>query len=307
MRLAEAGSALAIALVLAGPAAAFCRTTTKASPADFSPTPDAPCFTAGLPLYWKSACVGFTMQQAGSRQISFDGAVQALTAGFARWRGASCPAVAGASAVSVDVRYLGPVACDKVEYNNDPRIGNANVIIFRDDAWPHDDPNNTLALTTVTYNPATGELYDADMEINTKEHKFTVSDPVPSDGVDFGSAITHEAGHFLGLAHSVDEHATMFARYAPGATTMRNLASDDVAGICSAYGPDATRSTGSGVIAASACDPTPRHGFASACGVPVSSGCTAAPTDRAPAPWLLGVAAAAIAAARVRARRAAKP
>jgi hypothetical protein len=202
------------------------------------------------------------------------------------------------------VRYLGPVACAKVEYNTDTRVGNANVIIFRDDDWPHDDPTNTLALTTVTYNPSTGELYDADMEINTKEHRFTLSDPVAADGYDFGSAVTHEAGHFLGLAHSPDEHAAMFARYALGGTAMRNLGTDDVAGVCSAYPPDGTRATGNGLIAAGACEPTPRHGFSSTCGDSATSACSAAPAGGGAIRWQLLVGAAVAAALCLRVRRA---
>jgi hypothetical protein len=271
-------SSLAFAAVLTGAASAsaFCRTTTTPISPEFTPTVDQPCWTDGLPLYWRNACVGFDVQQGASRQVSYDQAVQAMTAAFAKWKGATCPTINGASNISIDVRYLGPVACDRVEYNTNTSVPNANVIIFRDDSWPHDDPNNTLALTTVTYNPTTGELYDADMEINTAQHNFTLSDPVPPDGFDFASAVTHESGHFLGLAHTPDDHATMFARYTQGATTMRNLAADDVSGICSVYLPDGTHATSTGPTPEAACDPTPRHGFGSTCGSDAKSGCSMA-------------------------------
>ena len=75
------------------------------------------------------------------------------------------------------MRDEGPVECDQVQYNQDQP--NQHVIIFRDDVWPYDDSNNTLALTTVTFDPDTGELYDADMEINSTENvPLTVSGPV---------------------------------------------------------------------------------------------------------------------------------
>lgn len=296
--------ALGLALGLAPSSArAFCRTTTSAVAADFSPTPDTPCWTQGLPLYWKNACVGFDVQKDASRQIAYDDAVQAMTEAFAKWKGATCSGSSGSSSVSIDVRYLGPVNCDQVQFNRDTSVPNANVIIFRDDFWPHDDPNNTLALTTVTYDPGSGELYDADMEINTKEHKFTLTDPVPPDGFDFASAITHESGHFLGLAHSADEHATMFARYTQGATTMRNLAADDVAGICTVYAADGTRLTSKGSLTAGQCDPTPRHGFGSDCGGS-KSGCSSSASSDAPTPgsWLFvfGVFGASFVRARLR-------
>jgi hypothetical protein len=95
---------------------------------------------------------------------------------------------------------------------------------------------------------------------------------VPSDGYDYLSIMTHEAGHFLGLAHSADEDATMFARYLPGRTKMRDLMRDDVEGICAVYPPTGIRnvdpSIDAGVIPASECDPAPRRRFLSECRPP---------------------------------------
>ncbi len=291
-------SLVALALVMApATAGAFCRTTSKAISRDFVPSPDQPCWTQGLPLYWKNACVGFAMQKNASAQISFDDAVQNLTAAFAKWRGASCPSGSGASSVSIEVRYLGPADCDQVTYNRDTTIGNSNVIMFRDGVWPHDDPNNTIALTTVTYDPATGELYDADMEINSNQQKFSLASPPPADKIGFLAAITHEAGHFLGMAHTNDGAATMFAQYKP---SMSNLASDDIAGICSVYQPDGTRVTATGPAQEIACDPTPRHGFLSQC-TTTKSGCQQESSDGAGAgAWLMVLGVLGVVIARVR-------
>lgn len=301
MRLLASLAALAIVCAPAT-AGAYCRTTSKAVPRDFSPTPDQPCWTQGLPLYWKNACVGFAMQKSASTQISFDDAVQNLTAAFAKWKGASCPSTSGSSSVSIEVRYLGAATCDQVQYNRDTSIGNANVIMFRDGAWPHDDPNNTIALTTVTYDPTTGELFDADMEINSNQQKFSLADPPPADKIGFLAAITHEAGHFLGMAHTNDTSATMFAQYKP---SMSNLASDDIAGICSVYQPDGTRVTATGPVPEGTCDATPRHGFLSECGAP-KSGCQESSSGSAAGSWLVVLGALSIVIARVR-RRFASP
>ena len=184
-----------------------------------------------------------------------------MSRAFTKWTGTSCPTEGtGRSRVSIDVRDLGPVDCGEVNYNQNG--ANQNVIVFRDDNWPHNDSNNTLALTTVTFNPDTGEIYDADMEVNTHDQRVTSTDPVPPDGYDFASIVTHETGHFLGLAHSGDNRATMFANYTPGATAMRNLTADDVAGICTVYRPDGTRAVLDGkVTPGPQCDPTPRRGY----------------------------------------------
>jgi hypothetical protein len=223
----------------------------------------------------------------------------------------------------MEVTNLGPVACDQVHYNdNTSGQGNQHVIIFRDAQWPHpNDLNNTLGLTTITFDPGTGEIYDADMEINSTV-ALTVSGPVPANGTDFMSIITHETGHFFGMAHSNDSQATMFAHYTPGTTYMRNLSADDTAGICSIYHPGGARAVDpsiadGGVVPEDPCDPTPRHGFQSACieasggggGGKGGVGCAVAETG-APAVGLAGATSIASAAAAVasllalRARRA---
>ena len=219
----------------------------------------------GNPLFWHNSCVGYSVQRSASRQVAFEDAANAISIAFTKWTGTSCPTEGtGRSRVSIDVRDLGPVDCGEVNYNQNG--ANQNVIVFRDDHWPHNDSSNTLALTTVTFNPDTGEIYDADMEVNTHDQRVTLNDPVPPDGYDFASIVTHETGHFLGLAHSGDNRATMFANYTPGATAMRNLTADDVAGICEVYRPDGTRAVLNGkVTQGPQCDPTPRRGYTSDC------------------------------------------
>jgi MYXO-CTERM domain-containing protein len=253
---------------------AFCRTATGGLVDGCTITTDD-CCTTGLPLYWKNACVGYDIQQDASKQVSYDDAAQAIALAFTKWTGATCTTDgSGQSRASIDVRDLGPVACNQVQYNKDGP--NQHVIIFDDNVWPHNDSNNTLALTTVTFDATSGEIYDADMEINTAQQTLTVHDPIPADGYDLASIVTHETGHFLGMAHSGDERATMYAHYRQGATSMRDLTQDDVSGICSIYPPDGTRNVADGgTVPEDSCDPTPRHGFTSAC-MTTQSGCSVA-------------------------------
>jgi len=264
-------------------ARAFCRTTTCPLPPDFSPSPagcqpeDFTQYCASfdppiqpLPVWWSNACVSYDIQENASRQVPYETAVQSFATAFSKWTSVTCAGTT--DAVSISVTNLGPVECDLVQYNSDQ--GNQHVIIFHDDHWPYDDPNNTLGLTTITFDPDTGEIYDADMEINSTQ-PLTVSGPLPADGYDFMSIITHETGHFFGMAHSGDDLATMFAHYIPGTTTMRTLTTDDMTGICSIYPPDGTREVAtsvaaSGSVAEDACNPTPRHGFQSQCAQPLA-------------------------------------
>ena len=323
-RLASVAAAAAV-LAVAHDGAAFCRTTTCPLPADFQPSAAA-CVPPGfaqycasltppvpnpVPVWWKNACVGYSVQKDASRQVSYDDASQLLGKAFSKWTSATCATSGtGSSRATIDVRDLGPVSCGDVAYNQ--TAPNQHVIVFRDDAWPHNDSSNTLALTTIVFNPDSGELYDADMEINSAQVKMTLVDPVPPDGYDFASIVTHETGHFLGMAHSGDSHATMFAHYQTGSTAMRNLTADDVSGICTIYAPDGTRTVdksvvATGKVAADACDPTPRHGFASECGAAApKKGCSVARVGGEGRPQGLPLGATAAWAAVVMAARRAR-
>ncbi|CAN5917250.1 hypothetical protein BH11MYX4_BH11MYX4_64630 [soil metagenome] len=263
---------------------AYCRTTTTPIPASYSPSNG--CFTDGLPLFWKGACVGYSVNAKASVLVPFDDATRVIDAAFATWNAASCSA--SGTTVGITTSNLGAVNCAEVRYNqNGP---NQNVIVFRDDKWPYSDPNNTLGLTTVTFNADTGEIYDADMEINASGKNLTTSTIVPANGFDLLSVITHEAGHFLGLAHAIDAKSTMYASYRPGTSALRTLAGYDASGLCEIYPSATTRNVAtsvspSGVTEATSCDATPRHGFSTSCAenpAPSdtggsSSGCAVAP------------------------------
>ncbi len=254
---------IALLAILAPRAAeAFCRTTTTPIPANYSPSRG--CFTDGLVLFWKGACVGYSVNSGASATTPLATASSVVDQAFNSWNGVACPA----GNVGITASNLGPVECSEVRYN--PNGPNQNVIVFRDDKWPYSDPNNTLGLTTVTFNADTGEIYDADMELNATAKNLSTSAAVPANGFDLLSVITHEAGHFLGLAHATNATATMFASYKPGTATLRTLTPDDTAGICEIY-PTATERAvdktvaASMTLAADACDSAPRHGFASTC------------------------------------------
>jgi hypothetical protein len=118
----------------------------------------------GVPLAWKERCIGFSVQRDGSAAISSELAAEMLTEAFEAWRSADC----AGSAPHFFVKRMADAACHQPEYNIDRNVerGNANVVMFHDDVWPHEELGDLLALTTLSYDVDTGEIVDVDIEIN---------------------------------------------------------------------------------------------------------------------------------------------
>jgi MYXO-CTERM domain-containing protein len=273
---ARIAAALAFVSVVGGGADAwaFCRSRTCN---EYDPTQHCEkvdnCVVSGYELWWNTSCVSFDAQADGSRKLGIDAdtVTDVVSRAFAPWLAADC----GTGTPSMVVSTYGPVSCNEPEnpdptnphpYNRTTEKG-ANVVMFRDDVWPYPNSTDAFALTTVTFDPSSGRIYDADIEVNSADFDIAVD----SDTYDLQSILTHEVGHFLGMAHaaSADMTSTMRQRWAGTGMDLRTLSDDDTAGICDAYPPERS--------APKDCEPL--NGLADGCHVAKakeSSGCTLA-------------------------------
>jgi hypothetical protein len=250
--------AVVFALVWSADAQAFCRSTTCRGDC---PTDENGCPSTGQKLFWPPTCVGYALQKNGTQSLDINDVRVAIQKSFQAWSDVPCPDQDNKFA-SMTFSELQDVSCKKSEYNKDG--ANVNVVIFKDDDWTYHGIDGTLAKTSVTYDDRTGEIFDADIEVNAAFNNLTVSDT--KIGYDLQSIVTHEAGHFIGMAHSPDANASMYASYAQGTLGPRKLNDDDVAGVCAVYPP--------GRIGA--CDTTPRGGLGTTCDDPTTKSCAIA-------------------------------
>ena len=104
---------------------------------------------------------------------------------------------------------------------SDSNIDNRNDIYFSTSSSIFTG-SGILAVTQVVFDEENGNILEADIVINDNQ-SFSVT---PRTGVYLGDIITHEMGHFIGLAHSQVHDSTMIYSAFYGQDT---LASDDIA------------------------------------------------------------------------------
>lgn len=230
--LASAAAAIVVATV-AGQAKAFCRTTTCNVKTETCRVVDG-CTRSGAPAAWATLPIPYRFHAQGPERLDRDEARGAIRLAFERWTEAVCP-----NGRRTSLRFAeGPEIPA-----NEPRGKEPFGIYFRDDGWPHDDVNETLALTTQYFNDRSGEIWYSDIEINSLQHQFVTRDD--QRGTDLEAVITHEVGHYIGLAHSPDPASIMTPQYCQSGgrcrstkALARDLSEDDVDAVCALYPPD---------------------------------------------------------------------
>ncbi|MEM7436926.1 MAG: matrixin family metalloprotease [Myxococcota bacterium] len=277
--LAAIACGLALIATVATPSEsnAFCRTTTTTQPDDQS------CRTDGEPLEWRRRCMSYAVDVRGSQSIEFDDALDAIDASFETWMDVTCDG----QPIDLEVARLDePVLCQEAQFNE--RGPNVNTVAFLS---PFESPDGipyapSAFAVTIVWRFDDGEIVDADMLINEDLGPYTVcpdagctGEPASNRSVDLQNIVTHEAGHFFGIAHSDVLDSTMYGQAPRGEVAKRTLDQDDIDALCTIYPPG---SFGGG------CDFTPLGGLQLDCSEDVAGGdggggggCAAAQPQRA--------------------------
>jgi MYXO-CTERM domain-containing protein len=204
-------SAAAVLLLLwSGEAAAWRQSYTREDPT--------------IPLkILESNCWTYTVLEACSEDVAYTQCRSAIENGFRVWSEQTCS--------YLRLLPTEPATCCIHGYQQDGP--NANCVRWLEDVWPEDYPRDGIALTTITYQVDNGRILDTDIEMNGVGFGFGMG--CERGLTDIWNTVAHEAGHVLGLDHTDVPGATMRPRSAPGDCTLRDLAEDDIEGVCAIY------------------------------------------------------------------------
>ena len=223
----------------------------------------------GALLFWATRGHSFQIDSRGTADLSDGSEFDAVRRSFATWAAVSCS--------NLKFDEVLPLEQGDRRVGYFPGVTNRNLVLWRTQtcasAVPANDPcltqggcsnkydcwegdSSAIATTTTTAATSTGEILDADIELNDPAFTFTTADGPPCApggtrvgcvAYDVQNTITHEAGHTMGLGHSSDPNATMYAFAPNGDTSKRMLHADDVRGICDIYPKDGPTSVSPGV------------------------------------------------------------
>lgn len=147
---------------------------------------------------------------------------EAIQDSFARWR--------AIRESNLDFEFTGPVA---------PGVTNANDNINTLRFVGSNITAGVFAVTITTFDTTTGEITDADMELNDRDFTWDTLGPTGTAGTPgraiIENVVTHEIGHFVGLDHPMNAQSTLFYASSAGVISQASLERDDVALIISDY------------------------------------------------------------------------
>lgn len=248
-----------------------------------------PAFAQYIRLYNKAGTVCLTwnlrsfvyhVDAAGSLKTPGDAEIPAIDAAFASWQQAANTCsdfqyIKGERLANVETNQGTPAenmiiwrerACEEVvplddscralKEDGSPKDENACLNKYK--CWDHS--RDILALTTTSYSPRTGTIFEGDVELNGAAWFFTTIASPPCaetpgplcNSTDIQNTMTHEIGHLMGLAHVPDEGSTMAQSANVGDLDKRVLDPGTVLGLCRIYprgAPPAQCEEGDGGIA----------------------------------------------------------
>ncbi len=176
----------------------------------------------GRAYHWKRSRfpVPLLLDRSYPKGVNFGQVKGAVTASINTWNSVKC------SAARLQLSGISPGL-------DAPKYDGKNIIKYLTTANEWRWSPLEFANTVITLNLRTGEILDADLVLNG--WKFTWATDGSQGRADIQATVTHELGHVLGLDHTLDPGASMYAKANVGETGKRNLNNDDIKGLCELY------------------------------------------------------------------------
>jgi hypothetical protein len=186
----------------------------------------------GRYLYWPERRIAYVVNERGCSDVPMSETLGAIERAFAAWAEPPC--------TDLSFVYEGIVPDDgtnlTLEKGSPP--DNQNLIVWGE-TWPPAGAGTISTyvpgLTTLLYDVETGQIMDADIDLNAQNFFWTTTDDPGQAATDIQNILTHEIGHLLGLTHSKEREATMYENTHQGEMDKRSLHADDELGICTVY------------------------------------------------------------------------
>lgn len=208
-------------------------------------------------IHWDTREIPVAIRSGASTTIPAETYERIVRESFLAWSSFGCsdvkfdfrPVVADTPAYD-DVLGEGLRTTQKAAFDAKVGLDDVSQVVLVHDNWPHQD--NILALTTMTFGARDGVIRYGVIEVNERKagslegfvfrEVTSVDDCLQAgDAYDLGAVLTHEVGHFLGLAHTdvvssrAGDRPTMTAVVEPCDPDFRSLSTDDVDGLCYVY------------------------------------------------------------------------
>lgn len=160
--------------------------------------------------------VQYLINSAGSDDLAFADAKQAIFTAFATWQQVTCSSLA--------YSYAGDTALTVA-------VDDINVVMWIESGWIYGEE---AAGAAAIWAPKGGNP-TVDVALNGEHFSWAVGVPgVGPATQDVIGVLTHELGHFSGLSHTMSALDTMYYSWTPW-QSQRSLSADDKLGLCALY------------------------------------------------------------------------